>query len=142
MLLLLAALAIAPVNHTIEVTYHLSTHHAHDYVGEGEEFNSKHRFIGLEYREGDVGFAAATFVNSYFKRSYQLDYAKYWQVIDNVEASVRVGVVSGYSEFQPCRGQNICPTVTAGLSYTAFDYVVPKVSVGFGFAALSFSARF
>ena len=140
--ILLAALVSLPAaSHTIELTYFLKSNHLGDKLNDGRDYNANHNFIGIEYR----GFAFASFTNSYYKKSYLLSYAHYWEVADNIETSLRVGAATGYDGEFECMGSGlyaVCPVVAAEVSYTKYDLVVPKLSIMPGVVALSFSARF
>lgn len=144
-LVLLMAPALAHSD-TIEITYFLKSQHFASKNYSGEDFNAQHKFIGAEYRIGKNGIAASTFMNSFYKRSYMVDYARYWQPYNNIEASVRVGVVTGYDAPNEClpgdKTMKVCPVVSVGVAYTANDYFIPKISLIPKAVTLSFSARF
>ncbi len=144
-LVLLMAPALAHSD-TIEITYFLKSQHFASKNYSGEDFNAQHKFIGAEYRIGNNGISASTFMNSFNKRSYMVDYARYWKPYSNIEASVRVGGVTGYDDEYEClhtsKTFKLCPIVSAGVAYTANNYVIPKLSLIPGAVTLSFSARF
>ena len=133
-------------SHDIEITYFLKSQHFAEKMNDGNDFNANHNFIGVEYRDGKNGYSVSSFTNSYYKQSYLIDYARYWQPMDNIEASVRIGVASGYDGDFECTssGTNvkICPVVSVVVAYTGINNVIPKLSLIPGAFTLSFSARF
>ncbi len=144
-LVLLMAPTLASAN-TIEVTYFLTSKHFASKNNNGENFNVDHKFISAEYRIGENGVSASTFVNSFDKRSYMVDYSRYWQPYNNIEASVRVGAVTGYDAPNEClqgdKTMKVCPVISVGVAYTRNNYFIPKLSIIPKAVTLSFSARF
>tara|TARA_R110002096_G_C14661910_1_gene728316 strand:+ start:11330 stop:11788 length:459 start_codon:yes stop_codon:yes gene_type:complete len=136
--------SVATAMHTYELTYFATSQHIDSVIHHGEyygqEHNKNHKFIGLEYRTGNTGYAISTFMNSYYKRSYLVDYVQYWQPWDNIELSARGGVATGYD-----KSYNIGPLIpfgSMGVAYTANKNFIPKLSFAPGVFVLSFSMRF
>jgi len=145
-LILLMAPVLVKAN-TIEITYFLKSMHLAKKNYAGESFNTEHKFIGAEYRLGNNGIAASTFINSFYVRSYMVDYARYWRPYkNNIEASFRVGVATGYTKPDEClsneKSVKICPVVSFGVAYTGSDYFIPKISIIPKAATFSLSFRF
>ncbi len=135
-----SAVFAAPVlaaDHDFEITYKVWSQH----IDTTTQYNAKHNFIGLEYRAGKHGFAISSFKNSYYKQSYLIDYARYWQPYDYVELSARIGAVTGYGREYDCVTQ-VCPFASVGIAYTAYNQLIPKLSFAPGVFVLSFSFRF
>ena len=139
--LALASMSTTAVAHTFELTYYAASKHIEPKMNSTTKYNSDHCFIGLEYRTGDQGFAFSSFCNSYYKQSYLIDYARYWQHSTNIELSARVGGVTGYGDAYDYCGA-VCTMVSVGVAYTGSDYIIPKLSFAPGVFILTFSMRF
>lgn len=143
LILAIACLSIKPASSAeYEITYYaVSKHMSKQKMNSTTDFNNDHNFIGLEYRTGKHGFAISSFRNSYYKQSYLIDYARYWQWHTNIELSARAGAVTGYGDdYGHCN--KVCPFLSFGIAYTANKYIIPKLSFAPGVFVLSFSMRF
>lgn len=147
--LILILISTQSVASTIEVTYLLkSQHFASGFTNKtyhGGDFNNDHQFIGLEYRRSNNALSASTFVNSFYKRSYMADYARYWHPYGNTEVSARIGFVTGYDSLSECisgERMKVCPSMSFGIAYTKLDYFIPKISMTPKALTFSLSARF
>jgi len=131
----LAVSAVQAKESSVDVTYYALSKH---FNNEFDYNESNHKFIGLSYNLADSGhtFSYATFNNSYNVRSHLISWGYRWQLAQYVESSLNVGATTGYGY---C---DVCPIVEAGIKYTKFKYIQPKVSFFAGAAVLSFSARF
>jgi len=100
-----------------------------------------HEFLSLSYNFSGSGHSvgAATFKNSYYKRSILISWGYRWQLSDNLESSLNIGGVTGYDKYFDCK---VCPAVEAGIKYTRFKLVQPKLSIFNGAVVFSLSARF
>jgi len=142
LILAIACLSIKPASGAeYEITYYAVSKHIEPKMHSGMKYNGDHNFIGLEYRDDNYGVAISSFRNSYYKQSYLIDFAKYWQPYTNIELSARAGAVTGYGDYyKHCN--KVCPFVSVGIAYTANKYIIPKLSFSPGVFVLSFSVRF
>lgn len=147
-IILVALLAATTVNAAeFEATFYLKTKHVENgYRDKGVEydFNESHDFIGIEYRSDNIGYAVATFENSYRRTSVMVDAAYYMPINNNFEFAVRAGVVTGYDDYDFCiiNGAEYCPMLSASIAYTEYDIFVPKLIILPTALAVSFSTRF
>jgi len=142
LILAIACLSIKPADSAeYEITYYVVSKHIESKMNSTTEYNSDHCFIGIEYRTGNHGYAFSSFCNSYYKQSYLIDYARYWQPYTDIEFSARIGGVTGYGdEYKYCG--KVCPMASVGIAYTANKYIIPKLSFAPGVFVLTFSMRF
>jgi len=120
----------------LQVTYFAYASHKLFLDEDKYNLNNKLNMFSVAYRNQTHGAELTSFTNSYYVKSYALSYAHYWQPVKNIEASVNVGYVSGYSETSAL--------FAASVAYTKYDYFIPKVT-WFGEAlvfSLSFNYRF
>lgn len=117
-LLLFVASPAKAVNKFYEFTFYAKTAHLEnvDY-----RYNTHHKFVGLEYRDNDYGIGASTFKNSFYRRSILIDVAKYWHPTKNLETSLRLGYITGYTKTKVA--------AIASIAYSGFDRLKPKVSL-------------
>lgn len=128
---------------SIELTYYLTTKHFKSDMGNGVAFNNSHSFFGVEYRKNNNGISISSFQNSYYNKSYMVDYAYYSAPYKGLEFSARFGFVSGYKDEECGRlsAGKICPSLSLGVAHVRDNRFIPKISIAPGFIALSFSTR-
>ena len=125
-------------DHSFDIGYYSASKHFNKEFAYNE---SNHNFIGLSYNFAGSGHtvSAATFKNSYYEKSVLISWGYRWQLSDNLESSVNIGGVTGYHKYFDCR---VCPAIEAGIKYTRFKLVQPKISIFNSALVFSLSARF
>ncbi|WP_163932189.1 hypothetical protein [Paraferrimonas sp. SM1919] len=90
------------------------------------DYNEDNKVIGLGYRIGTLTFAATTFENSYFKRSYMTSVEHDLIEVGRFNFDVNLGLVSGYDKDIYKSGiflsEELMLSVLLGVSYR-FDWL-------------------
>lgn len=136
----LAILMVPPSAHADDWKLYtgMLSHHTGE-RSDGEEWNENHDLVGLQYEN----FYAATYVNSYDKRSYSLGYMTDQKCLDTkigVCFSLSLGVVSGYEY----NGSKILPYILPHAQVQLYNnsWLDFSVSPGLSSGGVIYSASF